>query len=70
MESLHDYGLIVWQSGRRGRFKHPTIIEGIKQIHFNIGKKKAIGNLAPCVDMISFREEMTAESVAWVCIVV
>ena len=63
------YGLIVWQGGRRGRFKHSAIIEGIEQVYFN-GGKKAIGNLAPCEDMISLREDMTAESVAWVCIVV
>jgi hypothetical protein len=67
-----NYRLIVgWEARqRRGRFKHSAIIEGVKQVYFNGGKKTVIGNLAPCEDIISLREDMTAESVAWVCIVV
>ena len=53
---------------RRGRFQHPAILSGIEKLYFNKGKTTALGNLEPCEGIAALRGNLTAESVAWVCL--
>jgi hypothetical protein len=52
---------------RHGKFQHPAIIDGIRKLYFGRGKN-AIGNLKPCDDIIALRDNLSAQSVIWICL--
>jgi Domain of unknown function (DUF6532) len=53
---------------RHGKFQHPAIISGIGKLYFGRGGQNAIGNLKPCDDVIALRDNLSAQSVIWICL--
>ena len=53
---------------RRGKFQHPAIIVGIEKLYFGRGMKNVIGNVKPCDDVTALQDNLSAGSVAWICL--
>jgi hypothetical protein len=53
---------------RHGKFQHPAIISGVGKFYFSRGRQNAIGNLKPYNDVIALRDNLSGQSVIWICL--